>query len=133
MSLRTAIQNRIIGTLKNGNYPMVTYTSEGYSQEIANTLTPEVVCNEVEASFNGPTQSSTVYVVSDWQFEALMKFSKEVDIVDFLIENINLTFTHDSYAVVLESQSFCVLDQPATQGSHSGTQAKITFVANVKR
>jgi len=140
MSLRTDIQTRIINKLKSGDYPQVKYDKRSDLPETGyQKLEPSVVCNEVEGQVNAATGAGTGYVMNGWRFEALMKFSKEVDVTDWLM-TFNLTYVYTdpndatkTYAVFIVLDSNYSVEHPANDGSHQGTSVKLSFVANVKK
>ena len=139
MSLRTDIQTRIIQALKGGNYPVVTYSSSGLPVTGTQTLVPEVVCNEIEGQIVRAGGSGSGYVMQGWVFEALVKFSKEVDVTDSLMDfSLSYVYTDPTdssktYAVMIVFNSQYTSEHPVTQGSHTGTRVKLSFIVNIKK
>lgn len=132
MSLRTDIQTRIIRKIRDYSFTPVTYDTGGYPAEGLSPLLPEIICNETGGDVTQNLGRDNNYVLHNWRFETVLTFQKEVDVTDFLM-GFNLTFTSGRYAVIIVLGTSYSVEHPVTQGSHTGTKATITFVANVKR
>ena len=136
--MRTAIQNKITQICRSGTFPKVSYdsSSKQATKSTTNFLVPAVVVNEVAGS---PSKSvrhgarDSKYSISNWQFEARLKFTSEVDTYLFLTEELKpVAFIFDNTRVSIESIGVPVA-HPPRQGSHNGTEMVITFVINTRR
>jgi hypothetical protein len=137
MSLRVAIQTKIIETLRDGTYPVVDYDKRtNLPVALSKSLTPEVVCNEIDGQINKAVGAASGYVMTDWHFEARVKFSSEVDVTEALM-GFNFNFNYESgssqYAVMIVMGSQYTPEHPPMDGSHQGTRVTLSFVVNVKK
>lgn len=136
--MRTKVQNKIYGICTDGTFAKVTYDSASKIATKSTTefLTPAVVVNEISCS----PSKSTVHGsrdgdlgLSNWRFEARLKFTSEVDTYLFLTKELkSVSFTDENTRIKIESVGVPVV-HPPRQGSHNGTEMVLTFSVTPKR
>ena len=134
--LRTAIQKKITDAIEAGTFYEITYSGRTPTTT-ANKKTPSsVVVNEISGV---PSRSVRFGArdgnmsLSDWLFEARVKFDVEVETDTFLTTELrSVYFTHNKEVRVVATPSFQAAEPPR-QGSHSGTEIVINFIINTRR
>ena len=136
--MRVQIQNKITGVCQNGTFAKVTY---GKSDKLAvksstDFLTPAVAVNEISGtsttSKSGNARGSD-RTMANWQFEAHLKFTSEVDTYYFLTKELKrVSLTYDNTRAVIKAVGQPV-EHPPRQGSHNGTQLVLTFSVTTHR
>jgi hypothetical protein len=137
MSVRTEIQKRVQELVQDGTFRLITYDTAHLPVEEVGTLAPSsVACNEVGAGLsdnakNGATTSG--FVIRDWRFECTAQFTSEVDVSDFMINELrSLNFNTDDLLVNVSPGSYNVEHSPRN-ASHNGTKLTIGLTANTRR
>ncbi len=136
--MRVQIQNKITELCKNGTFAEVTY---GKSDKLATKsdtifLEPVVAVNEVSGTStnvaSGNARGSDRTMVN-WQFEAHLKFTREVDTYYFLTKELKrVSLTYDNTRAVIKAVGQPV-EHPPRQSSHNGTQLVLTFSVTTRR
>ena len=137
--MRAEIQNKILGICQNGTFAQMEYnkTTKAVSKVVPEELlTPKVVVNETSSV---PSQSVVHGArtgdigLSNWRFEAHLKFTSEVDTYVFLTTQLKpISFVHGNVRIRVGSIGSPVV-HPPRQGSHNGTEILITFSVNTRR
>lgn len=136
--MRVQIQNKITEICQNGTFAKVTY---GKSDKLAvksttDFLIPAVIVNEVSGTASSSSAGNARdgdLTMTNWQFEAHLKFTSEVDTYHFLTKQLKrVSLTHDNTRAVMRTVGQPV-EQPPRQGSHNGTQLVLTFSVSTRR
>lgn len=136
--MRIQIQNKITEICQNGTFAKVTY---GKSDKLAvksdtEFLVPAVAVNEVSGTSTDSkvgNARSGERTMSNWQFEAHLKFTSEVDTYYFLTEQLKrVSFTYGNTRAIIRAVGQPV-EHPPRQGSHAGTQLVLTFSVTTRR
>jgi hypothetical protein len=136
MSVRTEIQKRIQELVQNGTFNQVDYDDDHLPVEGSPLSPKSVACNEVGAGMssnasNGAT--GTGFVLTDWRFECEALFTSEVDVSDFMINQLTaLNFNTDGLLVNVSPGNYNVEHSPRN-ASHNGTKLTIGLTANTRR
>ena len=137
MSVRTEIQKRIQELVQDGTFRLISYDTAHLPVEEVGTISPKsVICNEVGAGLssnasNGATSSA--FVLTDWRFECEALFTSEVDVSDFMINQLTaLNFNTDGLLVNVSPGNYNVEHSPRN-ASHNGTKLTIGLTANTRR
>lgn len=106
------------------------------SERPVTTEVPKVVVNEISSVPSKSTahgSRSGDMGLSNWRFEAHLKFTNEVDTYEFLTTQLKpISFVHDNIRIRIGSIGSPV-GHPPRQGSHNGTEMLITFSVNTRR
>lgn len=136
--MRVQIQNKITELCQNGTFAKITY---GKSDKLAvksttDFLVPAVVVNEVSGTTTNAKVNnarSGLRTMDNWQFEAHLKFTSEVDTYNFLTTDMQrISFTYDNTRAIIKAVGQPV-EHPPRQGSHNGTQLVLTFSVTTRR
>lgn len=136
MSLRTEIQNRITGCLKDTPFPVIGYdTSTFLASETGEEIIPSsVAVNESNGTATpSRNRTSNLMDISDWMFEGYLHFSKEVDINGLFFNKFDLNFiSKEGILVTIKSDSFYV-QHPTRKGTPTGTECRLVFKVTTRR
>ena len=135
--MRIEVQNRILLACQTGTFEEIEY---GKTSKVASKRgtfqEPKIAVNEIAST---PSQSirhgarDGQMGLSNWRFEARLKFTSEVDTYAFMTTQLNpISFTHDNTRIKIKSVGVPVV-HPPRQGSHNGTEMVITFSVNTRR
>ena len=137
MSVRTEIQKKIQELVQDGTFKKISYDTAHLPIEEVGVLSPKsVYCNEVGAGLSnsaskGATNSG--FVLTDWRFECVAQFTAEVDVSDFMINELKtLNFNTNDLVVTVTPGSYNVEHSPRN-ASHNGTKLTIGLTANTRR
>ena len=133
MSLRVQIQRKIQTTLDGLRYYAVFYDKASGLPEISTTLVDpsSLICNELGCTFSRSPGRNNDYTINDWQFQAIMSFTREVDVTEALFD-INLNFTYDEKMVIIDLNNVSTVQHPVEQGPHEGTEVVMNFTVRIK-
>lgn len=122
--------------LRNIEFPVIEYDSETYEASESGEMlsTGSVVCNEFQGTSTvSKNKTSCFNDMSDWMFEALLKFDKEVDIDNLFFNTFDLNFVSEQGILVkVESNNFYV-QHPTRKGTPTGTECRLTFKVTTRR
>lgn len=137
MTIKIDIQKAIIQAVKAGTFPEVKYdgdTTEPYLT--GENATPVVWVNETQGSITDDLSKSSrskEFEIDKWTFESVIKFPVEVDLTEFLRNEISeLRFNSNGVLVTVKAGAF-IVEHPVTQGAQTGTQLNLTLNANTRR
>lgn len=135
--MRTEVQNRIYDVCRTGTFAKVSYDTVTNLAQKSTTdfLVPEVVVGEISSS---PSKSIVHGArdgrmgLADWQMEARLKFTSEVDTYYFLTEELRaVVFTYENTRIKISVGT--PVAQPPRHGSHNGTEIVLTFTITTRR
>ena len=123
--------------VQGGTFRLITYDTAHLPVEEVGTLAPKSVsCNEVGAGLSSNSSNGafgTGYVLTDWRFECEALFTSEVDVSDFIINELKaLNFNTDDLLVNVSPGNYNVEHSPRN-ASHNGTKLTIGLTANTRR
>lgn len=134
--MRASIQLKIIEAIESGEFPVVTYEGNKPTKGANYSDTPLVWVNETQATLDGSSKSgamSGAFNLGPWLFQAKVKFSKEVEISNFIKNKLSMfSFSEGEYLVTVKAGGY-VVDHPVTSGASTGTQAVINLTATTRR
>lgn len=134
MGLRVEVQKKLITLFREGSFPSVSYNSEGIPS-VGGNLVPSVICNEVASGIQPQTgMMGRTYNLSGWSFEVICTFSKEVDISDFILNELkDLQTNINSSIIQIKVGSSLVVKHPPRQGATEGTILQMNFNVETRR
>lgn len=133
--LTTAIQNAITEICESGTFPVVTYADK-VASSTGSEAPSSIVVNQLSGSVSRSVRNGArdgKASLTDWQFEARLKWDSEVDFSNFLtdeLKQVAFTYQNETRVVVVPAFQAGV---PPRQGAHNGTELVITFTVNTRR
>lgn len=136
MSLKKAIQDAITDALAAGTFYRVSYGTDRKPVVSTETQTPGgIAVNEVSAALTQSTRNNArtgQQTLTNWIFEARVKFNGEVDLTKFLTEELKTVGFNYQNTVRVRAIPGTQIAHPPRQGS-GGTELVINFTVNTRR
>jgi len=136
MSIRVRIQQAIIELVEAGTFRTISYDGNMPTLGDPYEDTPNIWVNETMASIDDSAAASSrgkEYSIGSWNFECRVKFSKEVDVTEFMLKELSgLRVQDDEFLVTFKTGGY-LPDHPPTGGPPSGTKLLFNLTANTRR
>jgi len=141
MSIKVAIQKKIIELVESGTFYKVTYEKPDTNipvlgDPVTGDDLPKIWVNETSAKLDDSSASSSKdrqFNLMSWNFEARIMFREEVDCSEFFTKELSkLYIQEDGYLTTVEAGGYNV-QHPVTGGKQTGTYILLNLTANTRR